>query len=1453
MKSSSIRYQHPFWPVTLVSGVLAAGTFVMLLVIYRYSSQWQYLALAGLVGMILLAHLLAWWLVHSHARVAHGIWIIAGAQILSAVLAPLFMADYNIIGLFLLATVPFAVGIADQLRRIPLFIVLMLLGAAGMIATDMLDQPGRLTILQEFPSAALLGTGFLFLHLFALTILLWRLRLRTQSRSHTRLNLATQQTLLFTFIAAISIVAVTSVLIAQIRDAQIAQVGQGFQTLASIHAERIANTLAQQVDTLVFLGRQDNVLLEGLEAANAAYPASQAEVDRLLLERERLWHTLPENDEFSLKYRNNAQTEALSRFRGTDLLHDNLLLIDRYGGLVASQGEQPLHFVFRDFDWWRAAWNDGLGGRYVRNVPGTPNGPIASVFIAVSVFNPQTNQTIGVIASTYRLDAIKTDIKTANAQAVGEMRLFGPAGIVIAGEGDSRFSQRLNDVALFDRTAQSDWRLGSDDQGRPAVLAQSRLNATSTINTDLVRGLNWRVVLSDSQDNALAGVTQSTRVATLVALLALTLVVLAAIATARVITRPIAALTQTASAISAGNLDERAEPVGPVELVTLAEAFNTLTAQLRSLINNLQDEVAQRTAQLERRVEEMAMLNRVTQAVVSARDLNVALEIVAKEIVLFFDVRNTGIALLNSDQTQLTVVADYTREKHTGSTVGTVIPVLDNPSSQQVIESGRPLAVSNVQSNPLTGPIHELMQRRRTQTLMIIPLLSRGQVIGTMGLATDQAMREFTQAELSLAETISGQIAGAIENVNLLTARARQIRELDAIGAIGQLVSASFDLDEVVRETHKILTRAIRAAVFYVAMYDARQDRLTKVFLIEDGRLEEHGRVDLWQGHAPRRGSLIEWVLQHREPLLFKDEVYREALAMGLSPASLSGLRHVRSWIGVPLLAEDGASIGVLSVQDYMPQVYDEQTLAFLNKVVNHLSLALQKVQLFNDLQHAKEAAEAANASKSAFLSSVSHELRTPLTSVLGFAKIIKKRLDEVIRPRFVADDPKAQRAFQQIDSNIDIIVSEGERLTALINNVLDLAKIEAGKIEWTIEPVSIGNVIEQALAASSSLVAQKDLALIQEVADDLPEFIGDYDRFVQVILNLISNAVKFTEQGSITCRAELHGHEIVVSVIDTGVGIKENDLPKVFEQFVQVGDTLTAKPQGTGLGLAICKQIVEHHGGRIWVESDGIQGHGSTFSFTIPVAPSASGSPTHLLPVELNALLNQLKSEIAAATSSLGGTPKTILVVDDEAPVRELLKQELSAEGYLIIEAQNGVEALQQVKRQRPDLVILDVRMPGISGFDVAAALKTDPHTILMPIIILSIVQGRELGYRLGVDRYLSKPVDSTVLLKEIESLLASDHARRRVMIVDDDGSNVESLSELLALKGYHVSRATSTEEAIDKVLADKPDILFLNAQISAQYDMMQTLRFEKALEDLVFLFYTHQPATAHPLGESS
>lgn len=241
---------------------------------------------------------------------------------------------------------------------------------------------------------------------------------------------------------------------------------------------------------------------------------------------------------------------------------------------------------------------------------------------------------------------------------------------------------------------------------------------------------------------------------------------------------------------------------------------------------------------------------------------------------------------------------------------------------------------------------------------------------------------------------------------------------------------------------------------------------------------------------------------------------------------------------------------------------------------------------------------------KTDFISTVSHELRTPLTSVRGFTEIIKKKLEEDIFPRLgdASLDVKIQKTLGRIRENIEIILSEGERLTTLINDVLDISKLEAGKVEWKYEKISIADIIERAWVASSSLFIQKKLQFIKVIDENLPEITGDQDRLIQVVINLLSNAVKFTEHGTITCKALYHvDDEIMVSITDTGIGIAANEKKILFEKFRQAADTINHRPAGTGLGLSICKQIIDQHKGKIWVDSE--VGKGSTFTFTLPMS----------------------------------------------------------------------------------------------------------------------------------------------------------------------------------------------------------------------------------------------------------
>ncbi|MEH2119617.1 PAS domain S-box protein [Nostoc sp.] len=474
---------------------------------------------------------------------------------------------------------------------------------------------------------------------------------------------------------------------------------------------------------------------------------------------------------------------------------------------------------------------------------------------------------------------------------------------------------------------------------------------------------------------------------------------------------------------------------------------------------------------------------------------------------------------------------------------------------------------------------------------------------------------------------------------------------------------------------------------------------------------------------------------------------------------------------------------------------------------------------------------------KTDFISTVSHELRTPLTSVLGFASIIKEKLETDVFPIISTEDRKLQKTIKRVGDNLNIIVSEAERLTSLINDVLDIAKMEAGKVEWQMQPLDPSELLNWASNSTAGLFETNGLQLVCEIEPGLPQIVGDRNRLLQVLINLISNAVKFSESGCVTCRVKQGNDGVCISVIDTGIGIALEDQPKVFEKFRQVGDTLTDKPKGTGLGLPICKQIVDHHGGRIWVESE--PGNGSIFSFIIPTYTCDQKTTANL---NLDTLVKQLKEHVITKNAVLNQNRKTILVVDDDANIRELLRQQLENEGYNVREGKDGMDAIHQIKIARPDLILLDVMMPQINGFDVAAVLKNDPQTADIPIIILSIIENKERGYHIGIDRYLTKPIDTEKLLNEIGSLLYQGTSSKKVLVVDKNASALKILSDVLQTQGYSVIEASNPQECIHKALSAKPDMIIIDSMFSQEADLVKTLRFEKKLENVFFIMLSEQ-----------
>ena len=709
-------------------------------------------------------------------------------------------------------------------------------------------------------------------------------------------------------------------------------------------------------------------------------------------------------------------------------------------------------------------------------------------------------------------------------------------------------------------------------------------------------------------------------------------------------------------------------------------------------------------------------------------------------------------------------------------------------------------------------------------SMIYLPLIAQERVLGVLSVQSF-TKHAYTEQDLSLLENIAAYTTIALDNANaylLINQREHEVSEraaeLITINRITQALATQLDKDALIQLVGEQVRELFRAPIAYVSLLDRATMMLKFPYTYgEDAQTRPFG------------AGLTSQIIRTGQPLLINEDMDRTRTRLGIQAIG----RDTASYLGVPI-PSGGQTIGVISVQSTDQEGrFTEADQRLLSTIASAVGVSFHNAKLFEEASQARAAAEEADAAKSSFLSTVSHELRTPLTSVLGFAKIIRRRLEERLFPLISDEDRKVQQAKRQVVENLDVVVSEGERLTKLIDDVLDLAKIEAGKFTWNMGSVSIAEVIERAIAATGSLFEAKKLILVRDVAPDLPPVHGDQDRLIQVVINLISNAVKFTDSGSITCSARQRDGELVVSVTDSGIGIAPADQPKVFERFKQVGDTLTDKPKGTGLGLPICKEIVEYHGGNIWVES--APGQGSTFSFTLPVAGHAA--PLDSLPVRRSVDIESLVRQLREQVDTHQPRDKSVLVVDDDPNIRSLLQQELSEAGYAVRLAEDGRKAITLIREQIPGLVILDVMMPEMNGFDVAAVLKNDPATMDIPIIILSIVEDKERGFRLGVDRYLTKPIDTASLFREVDALLDQGKSRKKVMVVDEDASTIRTLTDVLQTRGYEVVESNGTE-LVSRAVLSKPDIIILNSLLSSN-DAVRSLRFEKGMENVLFLIY--------------
>ena len=493
----------------------------------------------------------------------------------------------------------------------------------------------------------------------------------------------------------------------------------------------------------------------------------------------------------------------------------------------------------------------------------------------------------------------------------------------------------------------------------------------------------------------------------------------------------------------------------------------------------------------------------------------------------------------------------------------------------------------------------------------------------------------------------------------------------------------------------------------------------------------------------------------------------------------------------------------------------------------------------------AKKTAEEANRTKSEFLANMSHELRTPLNSVIGFADILAEET-------FGSLNDKQQRYVGNISKS-------GRHLLSLINDILDLSKIEAGKMTLHPEEFEIGDSLDEIRSIISPLAHKKDINLEVNIVPDAITVNADKGKFKQIIYNLLSNAIKFTDnEGSVIIYVTLQGDCVRVEIKDNGIGISKENQEKLFKAFTQIDSSSCRVYEGTGLGLVLVKNFIEQHHGNIWIESE--IGSGSSFIFEIPLDFDASspvcvsesnGETTE--EYEVSRTVCPITSGIKSVENEDNYRP-LILVVEDDKKSQEILSFTLRDAGYNVRFADNGKEALELAKELHPFAITLDIMMPEMDGWDVLRNLKKEKGTEDIPVVIVSIVDERDLGVIWGAFDYFVKPIDREGLLSSLDRLKTlKSFEKVNVLAIDDEPSVLELMDSMLSTEGYNVIMASSGKEGIEKALTFSPDVIILDLMMPVidGFDVIKELKKHPSTIDIPIIVCTAKDLDVHEKDE--
>jgi signal transduction histidine kinase/DNA-binding response OmpR family regulator len=736
----------------------------------------------------------------------------------------------------------------------------------------------------------------------------------------------------------------------------------------------------------------------------------------------------------------------------------------------------------------------------------------------------------------------------------------------------------------------------------------------------------------------------------------------------------------------------------------------------------------------------------------------------------------------------------------------------DNPLTRSLIDGERFVHIPDLAQidHPM---VRASVENAGVRTGLYLPLRKDGVLLGMISSCRKE-IRPFSDKEIALLENFAAQAVIAIENARLLNELRQSLQQQTATADVLKVISRStFDLKSVLNTLVESAARLCEAdlvsiprlagAIFdHVATFGYNPD--FRKFLqrnpIVPGRGTIAGRV------------FLEGKTSHIPDVLDDPEYdFSEGQKVG-------GYRTI---LGVPLMRE-GASIGVLLLGRATPRPFTAQQIELAETFADQAVIAIENVRLFDEIQDKSRQLQIASEHKSQFLSSMSHELRTPLNAIIGLTELL-------------CGNP-ARFGTEKAHEPLRRVLGAGRHLLNLINDILDLSKIEAGRMDLTLESVAIRPAVEEVLGTARPLAEQNNNALEFDCPDGIGSLHADSMRLRQILLNLLSNACKFTKGGTVRlriARAEESGqHWVDFAVSDTGIGMTEEQLGRLFQEFSQADASTTRQFGGSGLGLVISRRLCRLMGGDITATS--APGEGSTFTVRLPT--KAAPSP----PV----------AETTPATTSPAASQRcrgTVLVIDDDPTARDLMATYLTDEGFAVETAASGVDGLRRARELRPAAIILDILMPDIDGWTVLATLKGEPELADIPVVIVTIVDEQRSGVALGATDYLTKPIDRERLVA-IMSRLRAAGAPGRILVVEDDEEQRQLVLAILRSRGWRVREAANGRLALDAIAAELPDVILLDLMMPEMdgFELVAALQAKAAWREIPVVVVTALDLTA-------